>query len=134
MKFMKVEVAVAAIIEEKGKILLTKRTKSIVDGGKWCLPGGHLKKWEKSEDAVKREVNEEIGLKFKKSKLLFVNEEFVKRLNLHAVVFVYKFDFSGRIKKNWEVKEFGWFARKEIGKMDLAFTHKEMLNKYWGMK
>lgn len=134
MEFMGIEVATAGIIEKNGKIFLTKRAGFLIDGGKWCLPGGHLRKWEKAEKGARREVNEETGFEVARSKLLFAHEEFVKRLNLHAIVFVYKMSVKGRVKKNFEVKESGWFNRKEIEKMNFAFTHKEILNKYFGRK
>ena len=134
MKHMKIEVGVAGIVRKGDKVLLTRRSKAIVDGGRWCLPGGHVRKWERAEKAVEREVKEEIGLKVKKSKLLFVHEEFAKRLNLHAVVFVYLIEANGKGKNNWEVSDLKWFDKKEINKLDLAFTHKEILNKFFKMK
>ena len=83
MKFSGVRTATAGIIEKNGKVLLTKRSKMIAEGGKWCLPGGHVKKWETAEDCVKRELKEEVGLDVEKAKLLFVHEEFKKDLNLN---------------------------------------------------
>ncbi|NCO11073.1 hypothetical protein CO038_02750 [Candidatus Pacearchaeota archaeon CG_4_9_14_0_2_um_filter_39_13] len=134
MNFMRVEVAVAGIIEDKGKIFLTKRNRALVEGGKWCLPGGHVDKWERAEDAMKRELKEETGLDARSARLLFVHEEFDRRLNLHAIVFIYKLSVKGKAKKSWEVKESRWFTRKEIEKMNMAFTHSQMLDKYWKMK
>lgn len=128
-----IQTAVAAIMVKDGKILLTKRAKIMAEGGKWCLPGGGIEKWETSEKAVKREVFEEVGVKSNKVKLLFVQEEIVKRLNLHASVFVYKVDFKGKIRNNWEVSEYRWFSKSEIEGMELAFTHKDMINKYFKM-
>lgn len=129
-----IQSAVAAIIIRNGKVLLTRRSKLLSEGGKWCLPGGGTNKWEKSIDAVKREVIEEVGLKANSCKLLFVQEEIVRRLGLHANVYVYSVKTLGEIKTNWEVTEIGWFNKNEIAKMNLAFTHKDILNKYWGGK
>ncbi len=129
-----IQSAVAAMIVRNGKVLLTRRSKLLSEGGKWCLPGGGTNKWEKSIDAVKREVFEEVGLKAGNCKLLFVQEEIVKRLNLHANVYVYEVKTSGEVKTNWEVTEIGWFNKNEIAKMNLAFTHKDILNKYWSGK
>ncbi|MBM3232477.1 NUDIX hydrolase [Candidatus Pacearchaeota archaeon] len=129
-----IQSAVAGIIVRNGKVLLTRRSKLLAEGGKWCLPGGGINKWEKSIDAVKREVMEEVGLDARECKLLFVHEEIVKKLNLHANVSVYEIKYSGDIKTNWEVVEWGWFSRSEIVKMNLAFTHKDILNRYWGKK
>jgi 8-oxo-dGTP diphosphatase len=129
-----IQPAVAAIIVKDGKILLTRRSKLLAEGGKWCLPGGGMKKWENAIEAVTRELKEETGLKPKEIKLLFVHEEIVRRLGLHAHVFVYEIKGRGEIKTNWEVSEFGLFSRAEIEKMALAFTHKDILNKYWGKR
>lgn len=127
-----IQSAVAAIIVQDGKVLLTRRSKILSEGGKWCLPGGGIEKWEKSEKAARREVMEEVGLKATEAKLLFVHEEIVRRLNLHANVYVYEVKANNQIKTNWEVTEYGWFSKNDIAKMNLAFTHKEILNRYWG--
>jgi len=130
-----IQSAVACIVVKNGKILLTKRSTLLVDGGKWCLPGGGMKKWEKNIDAAKRELFEETGLKSGSVKFLFVHEEMLRRLKLHAEVFVFKIETIGELKRNWEVSESKWFSRSEISKMNLAFTHNEIVNKYFrGLK
>jgi len=126
-----IQSAVAGIIVRGGKILLTKRSSLLVDGGKWCLPGGGTEKWEKSIDAVKREIREEVGLKSIDAKFLFVHEEILKRLNLNANVFVFEVKTDGKIKTNWEVSEYDWFTKFEIDKLDIAFNHRDILNKYF---
>ncbi len=133
--FLGIQPAVAGIVVKNGKVLLTRRSEVLKEGGKWCLPGGGMKKWEKSVDAVKREIREEIGLNCKNVDLLFVHEEFVRKLWLHANVFVFEIKYNGqKIKTNWEVSEYEWFTKEEISKMDLAFTHKEILNKYFMLR
>lgn len=126
-----IQTAVAGIIVRDGKMLLTKRSPLLSEGGKWCLPGGGVNKWERSEDAVRREVMEEVGLNVTLVKLLFVHEEIVERLNLHATVFVFNVEFKGKIKPNWEVTEYGWFSKSEIAKLPIAFSHKEVIDKYF---
>lgn len=126
-----IRTAVVGIIRKGNKVLLTKRSVFLADGGKWCLPGGHVKKWETGEKAVIREIKEEIGCRVKKARFLFYHEEFVRRLNLHALVLVFSLEIGGRKKPNWEVSKVEWFDRREINKLDLAFSHKEILNKYF---
>lgn len=134
MKPMRIEVATAAVIRKGKKIFLTKRTKVLPEGGKWCLPGGHVSKWERAEKTIKREVKEETGFDAENVKFLFVHEEFVKRLNLHAIVFVFEVKVKGNGRKGWEVKEQDFFDKKEVKNLKLAFTHDEILNKYWSKK
>lgn len=126
-----IQSAAASIIVKGDKILLTKRSPLLVEGGKWCLPGGGMKKWETALKSAKREVLEEVGLKPEKIKFLFVHEEFSRRVKVHANVFVYEMKFSGKIKMSWEVSDYGWFSRNEISKLDMAFTHRDILNKYF---
>lgn len=131
MKRTRVVVATAGIIQKSGKVLLTKRAKALPEGGKWALPGGHVDKWEKSEDTITREVKEEIGLDVVKSKLLFVQEEFLRKIDVHSATFIYELSVKGKVNSNWEVSDVGWFSKEEVRKMDLAFTHNEILDRYW---
>ena len=49
------------IIDENGRLLLTKRANEPAKG-KWDLPGGFIDPDECAEDALKREIKEELGL------------------------------------------------------------------------
>ena len=83
---------------------------------------------------IKRELFEETGLKSRSAEFLFVHEEMLRRLKLHAEVFVFNIETIGELKRNWEVSESKWFSRSEISKMNLAFTHKDIVNKYFKLK
>lgn len=126
-----IQSAVAGIIVKGDKILLTKRSPLLVEGGKWCLPGGGVEKGERSVNAVKREIREEVGLRSTDAKLLFVHEEIIKRLNLHANVFVFEVKTYGKAKPNWEVSDYEWFTKSKINNLDIAFNHRDILNKYF---
>lgn len=53
---------VAAIIEKDGKFLVGRRKQDIHMGGKWALVGGKLESGESAEEALRREVKEELGI------------------------------------------------------------------------
>jgi A/G-specific adenine glycosylase len=58
-------ITIAVIINEQGKLLIDKRKPEGFLGGLWELPGGKKKKNETFQEAVQREVHEEVGLDVK---------------------------------------------------------------------
>ena len=68
--FVNAAAAVAALIgNEKGELLLTRRRLD-PDAGKLDLPGGFTDPWESAEDALARELQEELGIKVKQMEYL----------------------------------------------------------------
>ena len=61
---------VAGVLLKEGKVLLF--TEDLIDF--WVLPGGGIKMFESSEEAIKREFQEEIGVSIKVERLLWIVE------------------------------------------------------------
>jgi 8-oxo-dGTP diphosphatase len=57
-----VEVAVGVLIREDGAFLLTSRPPGKVYAGYWEFPGGKVEAGESVEEALRRELQEEIGI------------------------------------------------------------------------
>ena len=57
-----VDVAVGVLIAANGDFLLTSRPEGKVYAGYWEFPGGKLEAGESVEQALRRELHEEIGL------------------------------------------------------------------------
>ena len=53
-------VVVAALAEREGKLLIARRPDDRHMGGKWEFPGGKLEKGELPEEALRRELMEEL--------------------------------------------------------------------------
>ncbi len=56
------QVAVGVVIDNQGRILVAKRPKTVHQGGRWEFPGGKMKPTETPEQALIRELQEEIGI------------------------------------------------------------------------
>jgi len=54
---------VAAILEREGRILICRRTKEQSHALKWEFPGGKVEPGESPEQAVARELEEELGIR-----------------------------------------------------------------------
>ena len=55
-------VAAAALIDADGRVLVTQRPAGKAHAGKWEFPGGKIEAGETPEQAVNRELREELGL------------------------------------------------------------------------
>jgi 8-oxo-dGTP diphosphatase len=67
----------ALIVNEKGQFLILREAKTYEEGtniGRYQLPGGRLELGEAFTDGLKREVNEETGLKVEIGKPIYVGE------------------------------------------------------------
>ncbi|HEX9971449.1 MAG TPA: NUDIX hydrolase [bacterium] len=96
----------------------------------WSLPGGHIDPFETVEHAVIREVKEEVGLDLE-PRFLFYFDEIIPEKNIHAVVNVFAGEATGTIKlMEGEIQDSKWIAIDDALQMDLAFFHRDIIEKY----
>jgi len=57
-----VHVAVAAIVNERAEVLVARRPQHAHQGGLWEFPGGKVEPGETAEQALAREIDEELGV------------------------------------------------------------------------
>jgi mutator protein MutT len=57
-----VDVAVGVLVDPQGRFLLTSRPEGKVYAGYWEIPGGKVEPGETVEEALRRELHEEIGI------------------------------------------------------------------------
>ncbi len=62
-------VVAAALVNEDNEVLLAQRPKGKRLAGKWEFPGGKVEKNESPEEALKRELSEELGINVAKKDL-----------------------------------------------------------------
>ena len=100
---------VCAMIMSEGKILAMQDERSPY----YYLPGGRVSMGETAEEAVVREVEEELGIVAKIERPLWLNQAFFKeeinKLNYHEMCIYFLMDVSGT-----ELMSFGdQFTKKE---------------------
>ena len=59
---MLIHVAVAVIINKDDEILISRRSSDQHQGDKWEFPGGKVEDNETSQEALRREIKEELGI------------------------------------------------------------------------
>lgn len=65
-----IQIAVAVIVNQNNEVCLSLRRKSTHLGGLWEFPGGKVEQGETIEQALSREIKEEINLEIKQSRSL----------------------------------------------------------------
>jgi 8-oxo-dGTP diphosphatase len=124
------------VMNKNNQILLCKRSKDDEDCKEtWSIPGGGCEFDEGIEEALVREIKEELGCKIKKftyfkSYFMKLGEDFIAR-----AIYFYG-EISGKIKLNNELSEYKWFNLddKNLLKLNFAFNQKEVVKdfiKFW---
>jgi 8-oxo-dGTP diphosphatase len=57
------EVAAAAVFDSQGRVLIARRPENVHQGGLWEFPGGKVEPGEAVEQALARELWEELGIR-----------------------------------------------------------------------
>lgn len=106
-----IQVAVAVIVDEQHRILITRRPLHIPHGGYWEFPGGKLEANELPHDALIREVGEEVGLRVLNHQFLGeINHEYTDRAVQLFIFLVTQFSGSplckeGQLAMKWVKKD-----------------------------
>lgn len=110
------------VVNKEGKILLGKRNgdpekagSELRGEGTWTMPGGKLHYGESFEDAAKREVLEETGIKLNDVRIIAVNND--KNEHAHFVTIgIYADGFEGeaRLMEPEEIVEWKWFSLDDL--------------------
>ena len=121
------------IIVWDGKLLLERR----IDSNTWGLVGGGCKKWEEPDQAMAREVWEELGLRsprqrFEKLKvygepgrIAAYRDGSVWRM----VIVVYKLELDEKpsIRISSESREARFFTKEEVKNLEIPVTHQDIV-------
>lgn len=121
------------IIVCDGKLLLERR----VDSDTWGLVGGGCKKWEEPEQAMAREVYEELGLRIPKDRFrklkVYGNPGRVAAFKdgsiWRMVIVVYELILEEEpvIRISSESKEARFFTKNEVNSLQIPVTHRDIV-------
>lgn len=128
---------VDVLILKENSILLVKRSKNLLEGGKWSLPGGFVNRSENLKQAAQREVLEETGYKISGLKLLLINDEPDRPMeDRQNIAFVFTCTVGEKTQEgDSEIIESQWFSLSTLPEeSQIAFDHYKNINRYLEIK
>lgn len=124
----------------QGKLLLEKRRDSDI----WGLVGGGCKKTETGREAIARETYEELGIRIQKDKFeklkVYDNPGRIAAFRdgsiWRMVIVVYGYDFpeEPQMRISRESKDLRFFSREEIADLEIAVTHRDIVEELFVQK
>ena len=109
---------VAAIIKKDNFFLIVQRNKSKHLGLKWEFPGGKVKFNETFEEALTREIKEELNIS------IYIHEKVGKEKyqdhKIDIILHYYLCVFKNGILKLSEHENFSWIEKKDFYRYDFA--------------
>lgn len=108
-------VAAAALVRSDGRLLLAQRPKGKSMAGLWEFPGGKVEAGESPQDALVRELKEELGVTVREADMIafsFASHAY-ERFHLLMPVFLIR-SWEGEIEAR-EGQQFAWVSADDIG-------------------
>ena len=123
------KVVVGGLIYQNEKILICQRKEDGDHPLKWEFPGGKLKDNENNQEALKRELKEELNIEI--NEMIFFDEylyEYKKLSKNLKLVFFQIFHFEGEIQNNVH-QQFKWIDISKLGDYDFLEGDLKIINK-----
>ena len=119
-------VAVGVILNEAEQILITQRAPGSHQGGLWEFPGGKVESGESLEQALSRELQEELGIVVgRTSPLLQVEHDYGDKAVLLDVCVVW--EFSGRARGE-EGQAMAWVVLADLANYEFPVANKPIIS------
>ncbi|MBZ5683791.1 MAG: (deoxy)nucleoside triphosphate pyrophosphohydrolase [Acidobacteriia bacterium] len=108
---------VAALIMQDGKLLVCQRTRHQTMPLKWEFPGGKIEEGEQPRDALRRELDEELGIEATiGDELARIQHEYPNGGMVELRFYVVR-EFSGELE-NRIFKDIQWSEPKDLPRFD----------------
>jgi 8-oxo-dGTP diphosphatase len=120
---------VAAIIERGGRILIGQRQPEQSHPLKWEFPGGKVEPGETPEQALTRELEEELAIRNARGTEITCYEFVYPGKNPIALIFYRVTEFEGE-PQNLIYREMRWEARAELPQFDFVEGDRDFIQSF----
>ncbi|WP_442497636.1 Nudix family hydrolase [Methylobacter sp. sgz302048] len=119
------QVAVGVVKNAAGQILISLRDRSLHQGGLWEFPGGKIEPLETAEQALSRELKEELDIAVENASPLITIEHQYPDLAVQLHVFLVE-QFSGHAR-GCEGQLFKWVAPNELDQHEFPAANRPIV-------
>jgi 8-oxo-dGTP pyrophosphatase MutT (NUDIX family) len=125
--------AVRALIEDAdGRILIIRRANTDFGQGDWCLPGGKVDYGQTVEEALRREIMEELSQELVTAGFFFYQDSLpLVPGGPHFINFYFHCQVAGEMQLNEESSEFAWIGSADISRYHIVFRNDEALRRHF---
>ena len=121
-----IHVVVGVIINHKNQVLIAKRASHQHQGNKWEFPGGKVENNETPQDALKRELKEELGIELQVAKYLInISHQYADK-TVHLEVFEVR-DWQGDAQGR-EGQPIRWVDKVALNQYEFPTANTEILS------
>lgn len=118
---------VAAVIEKKGKLLVCQRTRHQTMPLKWEFPGGKIEEGEQPRDALRRELEEELGIQAKVGdEIARVQHTYPNGAAVELRFYIVR-EYMGEME-NRIFRDLQWSAPKDLASYDFLEADATLVN------
>jgi len=117
---------VAALMRRQGKLLVGKRPEGASLANAWEFPGGKMELGESPEEALRRELQEELGIQADIGPLKFVASHTYGRTGILFLFYEVKY-WKGEIKVQQHT-DLRWVSPKELTSLELPEANQRFLH------
>ena len=118
---------VAAVIEKHGRVLIAQRRKDGRLGGEWEFPGGKVEPDETPEQALRRELHEELGIEAEIGEFFCSSRYDYTHLPVELHAYRIK-DFSGEIVPHVHDQVL-WVLPQDLYRYDFPEANREIMSR-----
>ena len=109
-------ILLVSIIKEENKYLLTKQSSTGRQSEFWGFPGGNLEVSDTDiENALEREVKEEVGLRVVESKLIGTHVSYIKKEDIQLLFLYFLSNVeNSKLTLGKEIDEYKWMSFDDL--------------------
>ena len=121
---------VAAVIERAGKIMLCQRRPEVHNGLKWEFPGGKIEPGESPEEALARELREELAVEAKVGRI--VDAVLHRYPDRDVLLLFYRCTLEDGEPSPRDCRAIAWAAPEALSGYDLAEADRRFVERNYG--